>query len=213
MFNKKLAVAASVLVAAVSASSLQAQNLGNLLKNISSSDITNTVSKVVESVTGTTTSVSLPGSWKYTGAAVALKSENVLSNVAGSAVSASFEKKMNEAFQKVGIKEGSVEFTFTDGMSFSCKILGIPLSGTWKQNTSEGKVTLQFGSAIKYLSLTGYLKGTTSGCEMLFDADRFLTFMKQIISYAGNKSTTLSTISSLSNSYKGLQLGFKLAKR
>ena len=49
--------------------------------------------------------------------------------------------------------------------------------------------------------------------ELLFDADRFLSLLKTVLSVAGNKSTTISAISNLSNSYDGLQLGFKLSRK
>lgn len=210
--KKKLFV--SLAVAGISAvmTSVSAQSLTDLLKGTKAGDVINTVTNVVGAVTNSS-SVSLPGTWVYDGPAVAMTGDNVLSNVAGSAVTAGVEKKVAAAFEKVGIKAGSVSFTFNDGMSFSCTIYGKTLNGTWKQNTEEGKLTLQFGQTMKYLSITGYTKVTVSGCELLFDADRFLSLLKTVLSVAGNKSTTVSAISNLSNSYDGLQLGFKLSRK
>ncbi|MDD6253197.1 MAG: lipocalin-like domain-containing protein [Candidatus Cryptobacteroides sp.] len=191
---------------------VSAQSLTDLLKGTKAGDVVNAVTNVVDAVTNSS-NVSLPGTWKYTGPAIDMTGENALSNIAGSAVTSGMEKKVASAFEKVGIKEGTVSFTFNDGMSFSCTILGKTLNGTWKQNTDEGKLTLQFGQTMKYLSITGYLKATTSGCELLFESDRFLSFLKTVLSVVGNKSTTVSAISSLSNSYNGMKLGFKLSRQ
>ena len=61
--------------------------------------------------------------------------------------------------------------------------------------------------------MTGTLTRTTDGCEMLFDADRFLAFVKTALSYAGKSSSTANTVSSLTSSYKGMKLGYKLARK
>ena len=210
--KKKLFVSLAVAGIYAVMTSVSAQSLTDLLKGTKAGAVVNAVTNVVDAVSNSS-KVSLPGTWIYNGPAVAMKSDNVLSNVAGSAVSAGVEKKVASAFEKVGIKAGSVSFTFNDGMSFSCTIYGKTLNGTWKQNTEEGKLTLQFGQTMKYLSITGYTKATVAGCELLFDADRFLSLLKTVLSVAGNKSTTISAISNLSNSYDGLQLGFKLSRK
>ena len=207
--KRTLVTLAAAMLAAVSYNA-QAQSLTDLLKGTKVGDVVDAVTNVVGAATNT---LSLPGTWIYKGAAVDLKSDNTLSNLAGTAVTSGVETKINNAFEKVGLKEGAVTFVFNDGMSFSCTIFGKTLNGTWKQNTEENKLTLQFGQTMKYLSITGYTKATVAGCELLFDADRFLSLLKTVLSVAGNKSTTISAISNLSNSYDGLQLGFKLSRK
>ena len=197
------------MLAAVSYNA-QAQSLTDLLKGTKVGDVVDAVTNVVGAATNT---LSLPGPWIYKGAAVDLKSDNTLSNLAGTAVTSGVETKINNAFEKVGLKEGAVTFVFNDGMSFSCTIFGKTLNGTWKQNTDENKLTLQFGQTMKYLSMTGYYKTTTSGCEILFDANRFLSFLKSALSLVGKSSSTVGAISGISNNYDGMRLGFKLEKQ
>lgn len=197
------------MLAAVSYNA-QAQSLTDLLKGTKVGDVVDAVTNVVGAATNT---LSLPGTWIYKGAAVDLKSDNTLSNLAGTAVTSGVETKINNAFEKVGLKEGAVTFVFNDGMSFSCIIFGKTLNGTWKQNTDENKLTLQFGQTMKYLSMTGYYKTTTSGCEILFDANRFLSFLKSALSLVGKSSSTVGAISGISNNYDGMRLGFKLEKQ
>ena len=207
--KRTLVTLAAAMLAAVSYNA-QAQSLTDLLKGTKVGNVVDAVTNVVGAATNT---LSLPGTWIYKGAAVDLKSDNTLSNLAGTAVTSGVETKINNAFEKVGLKEGAVTFVFNDGMSFSCTIFGKTLNGTWKQNTDENKLTLQFGQTMKYLSMTGYYKTTTSGCEILFDANRFLSFLKSALSLVGKSSSTVGAISGISNNYDGMKLGFKLEKQ
>ena len=199
---------AAVMVLFSSAAS--AQKLGNILKKVASSDVVNSV---INTYVPGASAVSLPGTWSYTGAAVSVSSDNALSNVAGSAVTSGIESKADQYLQKIGIRSGSVTYTFNEDKTFSCTIFGIPLSGTWQLNDEAQKVTLQYGKVMKYLSMTGTLTRTAEGCEMLFDADRFLTFIKTALSYAGKSSSTAGSLSGLTSSYKGMKMGFKLARK
>ncbi|MGM9789792.1 MAG: lipocalin-like domain-containing protein [Candidatus Cryptobacteroides sp.] len=207
--KRTLVTLAAAMLAAVSYNA-QAQSLTDLLKGTKVGNVVDAVTNVVGAATNT---LSLPGTWIYKGAAVDLKSDNTLSNLAGTAVTSGVETKINNAFEKVGLKEGAVTFVFNDGMSFSCTIFGKTLNGTWKQNTDENKLTLQFGQTMKYLSMTGYYKTTTFGCEILFDANRFLSFLKSALSLVGKSSSTVGAISGISNNYDGMRLGFKLEKQ
>ena len=187
-----------------------AQKLGNLLKKAASSDVVNSV---INTYVPGANAVSLPGSWSYNGAAVSLSGETAVSNIAGTAVTSGIENKIDGYLQKIGVKPGAVHFTFNEDKTFTSTILGINLSGTWQINDEAKRVTLQYGKVMKYLSMTGTLTRTSEGCEILFDADRFLTFIKSALSFAGKGSTAASGLSSLTSSYKGMKLGYKLAKQ
>lgn len=187
-----------------------AQKLGNLLKKAASSDVVNSV---INTYVPGANAVSLPGSWSYTGAAVSLSGETAVSNIAGTAVTSGIENKIDGYLQKIGVKPGAVHFTFNEDKTFTSTFFGINLSGTWQINDEAKRVTLQYGKVMKYLSMTGTLTRTSEGCEILFDADRFLTFIKSALSFAGKGSTAASGLSSLTSSYKGMKLGYKLAKQ
>ena len=176
-----------------------AQKLGNLLKKAASSDVVNSV---INTYVPGANAVSLPGSWSYTGAAVSLSGETAVSNIAGTAVTSGIENKIDGYLQKIGVKPGAVHFTFNGDKTFTSTIFGINLSGTWQINDEAKRVTLQYGKVMKYLSMTGTLTRTSEGCEILFDADRFLTFIKSALSFAGKGSTAASGLSSLTSSYK-----------
>ncbi len=206
---KRFAFAIMAAAMVLTSSAASAQRLGSFLKKVASSDVVNSV---INTYVPGANAVSLPGNWTYTGAAISLSGENTLSNVAGTAVTSEIEDKADEYLQKIGVKAGTVKFTFNEDKTFSCTIFSIPLSGTWQINDEAQKVTLQYGKVMKYLSMKGTLTRTAEGCEMLFDADRFLTFIKTALSYAGKSSSTASTLSGLSSSYKGMKMGFKLVR-
>jgi hypothetical protein len=219
--KKITAILAGVLLVCGAAN---AQSLGSILSSVASaasetedgnsktSSILNTLSSVIYSYTGTTDAVSLPGTWTYYKPAMALKSSSTLGTLAGSAASESMENKVQDYFDKVGLKSGSMTFTFNEDLTFTCTVKGIPLEGTWSTQSDASKVTLKFGKTLSYLSMTGALSSTTNGCQMLFDGKRFLSFIKAAANAVSKASSAASLVSSLSGNYSDMQIGFELKK-
>ena len=212
--KKYFAIAAACLMIAGSAS---AQGLGSLLGGLTggktdAASLLNTVSNLVYAFTGNTQAVSLPGTWNYGGAAIALGSDNVVSNLAGPAVSSGVEGKIDGYLAKIGIVPGAMTFTFNEDLTFVCTIKNIPISGTWRTIEDGNKVQLQFGKTMKFLNMTGSLKKTATGCEVLFESNKLLSFLKTALSYVAKQSSTASTFASLTENYKDMKLGFKLTK-
>ena len=211
--KKMIAIAAAALMFAGAAS---AQNLGGLLSGLGSalgsSDLGNTVSKVIYGFTGNLNAVDLPGNWTYTGSAIKLGSDDVLSNVAGAAASGTIESKVNSYLEKVGITAGSMQFTFNEDLTFSCTVKGIPVSGTWQTYDDGNRVKLQFGKAMKFLNLDGTMMSTAGGCQMLFNGKKFLAFAKAIMNVVAKQSATASAISGLAGNYNDMQIGLTLRK-
>jgi len=194
--------------------SAQAQNLGSLLGSLTGNE---TVGNIIGAVTNTVYSapVSLRGTYTYGGSAVSMTSSEggILSDLAGTAVTSGVEKKIDGILAKVGIKEGITSFTFNEDDTFTCTVMGIPLGGNYKVGDGEKTVTLTFGRSLKYLSMTGTLKSLTGGgFQLLFPANKMLTFLKKTASLAGKKSSEISTIASLADGYDSFKIGFKLVK-
>jgi len=195
------------------AGAVSAQGLGSLLGSLgNSSDILGTVSKVVYAYTGNTNAVSLPGNWTYTGSAISLGGDNALTNVAGTAVSSGIESKVDGYLQKVGLKAGVMKFTFNEDLSFTCTIMNVPITGTWRTLDDGKSVQLQFGKTMKFFSMTGSLENTPDGCKMLFNGKKFLSFIKTALAYVGKQNQTAGAISSLAGNYNNMKIGFSLKK-
>ena len=173
---------------------------------------------IVNGVAGTVFSapISLNGTYIYNGLAMstASSSGNMLSNLAGSALSSGIESKVNGMIEKIGIKPGAMSFTFNSDNTFTCTVMGIPIGGTYKVGESEKTVTLTFGKMMQFFTMTGTLESGLTEAKMLFPATKMTTFFKKIASVVGKSSSTVSALSSITGSSDStLKLGFKLAKQ
>lgn len=202
---KKIIVILSALVLCASAANAQSW-LDSFLKVATE--------KVGDVITGTSVASSafdIKGSWKYQGVAIGASSDNVLASLAASTSTSSIEKKCDELLAKAGIKPGAATLKFNDDGSFTLNAGKINLPGTW---TKEGsKLTINFAKLFTF-KLVGTIKTTSDGCQLLFDADKFLSFIQKVLD-AVNKvanSSTLTYVQQAIANVNGLKLGFKLAK-
>ena len=202
---KKIIVVLSALVLCASAANAQAW-LDSFLKIA-----TEKVGDVVAGTNVVTSAIDIKGDWKYQGVAVGASSDNVLASLATSAGTGTIEKKCDELLAKAGIKPGAAVLSFNNDGSFTLKAGKISLPGTW---TKEGtKLTINFAKVFTF-KLVGTIKTTSSGCNVLFPADKFVAFVQKVLE-AVNQVANNSTITSIQQtlaSVKDVQLGFKLAK-
>lgn len=203
-----------IALAAAFSFSASAQGLGDILGSL-------TGNKTVDDVLGSlgnviySAPVSLNGTYTYSGSAVSMsKSDgNLLSNLAGTAVTSTVESKVDKTLEKFGVKPGITSFTFNAAdNTFTCNVMGLPLTGNYKVGQGEKTVTLTFGKKLKYLSMTGSLESISGGCQMLFPANKLLTFLKKCASLAGQRSSEIAAIASLADGYDTFKVGFKLLK-
>ena len=201
---KKVFVILSALVLTATAASAQSW-LDSFLKVATE--------KVGDVITGTSSAASfdIKGSWKYQGVAISASSENVLTSLATSAGAGTIEKKCDDLLAKAGIKAGAATLNFKEDGYFTLNAGKINLPGTW---TKEGsKITINFAKLFTF-KLVGTIKTTSTGCQLLFDADKFVGFISkvlEVVNKVANNSTLASVQQMLANA-KGVQLGFKLAK-
>lgn len=204
--KKIIVIIATVLLAGTAANAQS--KLFDLLKG---SATQNVAEAILGAVSGQQ-NVDLTGSWTYQGVAVDLVSENLFGTVASKAAMGTVEKKLDDALVKVGVKPGVATLTFDKDYKFYFKVGKVNIPGTWTQE--DDKVTVKFGKALTFLQLDGIVKGSMSGCEVLFEADKFLKFAEKIIEIYGNVSgnSLVSGLGSVISSAKGLDAGFKLSK-
>ena len=165
------------------------------------------IEKVVGAVTGKSTT-DITGTWQYSGSAISFESDNLLQKAGGAAAAGVAEEKLNEQLEKLGIKKGKMEFTFSADSTFTVQVGKRKLPGTYTIDTTNQKINLKFA---KLLGVNATLKATSSSMDLLFNSDKLL----KIIVYISGKSSnsTLKTISSLAESYDGMMLGFSLQKQ
>lgn len=200
-----------VILAALSlmTANVDAQKLKNLFNSSTTTDVLN-------AITGgaTATTVSLPGTWTYQGSAVDLSGEKALSNVAAAAAESTISSRLDAELAKVGITAGKMKITFKSDSTFICNLGNINVPGTWSQKGTEIRLTCSYAGVIKLLTLdNGQVTGTQNGCQMVFEADNFLAFVKNVLATIDEQGSdaTISSIKSLLENYNKLKLGFRLS--
>lgn len=207
---KKIVVILGSLV--LFASAAGAQNiLGGLIKSVAGDKAGEAIGNVLSSVVGS--SVDLTGNWTYGGVGAAVKSDNILSTVAGNAAISTIESKADGILAKAGISAGAATFSFNQDGTFAFKAGRLPaIKGTFVQDGN--KVTLKFGKVLSFLSLDGTVSATTDGCKVLFNGEKFMAFAQKLVEYAKKISTSqgVATVGNLLSTAKSVDAGFKLVR-
>lgn len=153
----------------------------------------------------------LEGEWIYNGMASAIQTENALATIAASAYKENLDKKMNSYLSKVGIKPGVAHVLFNADGTFAITNGTRQIAGG--NYTLEGsEVKMKFGKVYNYLSMTGTLSATLSGCQILFDADKFISFLGKTAKILKKKKASTNGIGAVAAQVNGLKLGFDLKK-
>lgn len=176
------------------------------------SGLMNFLKKAADTAVSTVTVAKLDGAWTYSGVAVAVNSEDLLSSIASSAVTGPIEKKIDGYLEKVGVKSGAASLNFAQDGTFTMKAGALNLNGTWTQE--DKNVKIKFGKSLTYLTLEGVVEGTGNSINILFDGNKFVDFADKVAQVAtkvgvGSLSSTMSAVLSQVKSFKA---GFKLSK-
>jgi hypothetical protein len=108
-------------------------------------------------------------------------------------------------YNSVGISAQNTMFQFTQDHQFAGKIKGIPLSGTYSFDPSNGTIRLQ----TMLFSTNAYVTRCTHGMGLTFESKNLLKVLQAAAALSGN--STLKTVGELSKQYDGVRLGFEVA--
>lgn len=182
---------------------------GNILGDVLGA-ITNgqTIGNILTSVIGIDkpSQADLIGAWRYTQPGVAFTSENLLAKAGGEVAATTAREKLASYYNGIGINGTNTTLQFTQDGSFSGKVAGKTISGTYTYDQN----TCQLNLKTLLFSLPAYAKKTTSGISILFESKKLLTVMQTIAAVSGN--STLSSIGDLSKNYDGIRLGFDMSR-
>lgn len=179
--------------------------LGAVSGKSSAGDVVSTLTSVF-SPDKQATANNIIGTWVYSEPAIVLQSDNVLTNAAAKIAANKIEKKLQSYLTQYGIKPGALTITFNDDGTFSETLNKKTMKGKWEVKDSKLQLTI---SGVKTPAITTQL----SGKELMFvtDATKLLNLFKTIGKTGSN--STLSTVTSLMKSVKGLQAGVTLTKK
>ncbi|MBO6287832.1 MAG: DUF4923 family protein [Prevotella sp.] len=208
-----IAVASAMLLAGCGFTGGTATNNGSDLGNVLGSILGavtqgDAVTNILYDVIGATklSKEDVVGTWSYRGPGVAFTSENLLAKAGGEVAAAKARQDLEKPYQSIGIKSTNTYFTFNADNTFSGKVDGQPISGTYSYNPDNSEVKLQ----TLLLSTTGYLTRNAKGISLLFESKKLLTALQVVGAMSGN--STLSTVGELSKNYDGIRMGFDLTK-
>ena len=218
-----LAVAASA--SAQSWKDLLGKVAGEVVEEVASTDGGSAVTNVLGAILGTSLTLSdeaLEGTWSYEGVACVLESENALSDIGGSVVTSTLESKLDEKLASMGLTKGNCSFTFVKDGTCVINVGGRDLNGKYVLDAEEKVITFTF--MYDKLPIKTYVSYEIQNLNVVFKADRLLSFVKNVASYLSNDATgqqlgqlqsimqSVGTIGTLLQNYDGMMLGVKLSR-
>ena len=191
-----------LLAAIAAAGPASAQSWKDALSKIATS--------VVDKLTGgKLTEKALIGTWSYTQPGVKFEGEDVVSDVAGSALESTIVKQLETAYALAGLRAGAGSFTFNDDDTFGASLGSYELSGTYAFDPSTHVVTLRFAKgSISLGTIEGHAYIDGKELLLVFPVTKFV----QTAAALGSKVSSLSTVAALLEKYKNVYIGFAFQK-
>ena len=198
---KKIKIAALALACLVT---ISCGNMNQIMGAMSGKGAINAITSVIG--LDKVSAKGLIGSWRYSRPGCAFMSENLLAKAGGEMAAVQIEEKIQPYYQQVGITTENTFITFNEDGSFSAKVLGTPLKGTYTFDEANAKITLK----TLLFSTNCYAKREYGGISILFEANKLLTLLQTIAAFSGNQN--LQAISDISKQYDGVRIGFDMTK-
>lgn len=194
---KKVRVLLAAAFFCMSATSIQAQSIKDIL------------SGVISNVVGdkATTESSFKGTWKYNAPACEFESDNLLAKAGGTAAAEKIEKRVAPLLKSVGVN--GIVYTFDGEGNYTSKIKKRVTKGTYKFDSKAKTITFTPTIGMAY---TAHVAVQGSTMTLTFEADKLMTTLKTISNATSKLSTTAALINTLMNSYSGMRVGFELKK-
>lgn len=175
---------------------------GNLGAMMSGEGVTNAITSVIG--LDKVSAQGLIGIWNYSGPGCAFMSKNLLAKAGGEMAAVQVEQKLLPYYQQVGISSSNTTITFKEDGTFTAKVGGAPLMGSYTFDEQEQKITLK----TLLFSTNCYAKRELGGISILFEANKLLTILQ--LASALSSSKDLQTIGELSKNYEGVRVGFDM---
>ena len=146
------------------------------------------------------------GTWKYAGPGCAFTSDNLLAKAGGEVAAQKVKSQLQSHYSSLGLNSSNTYISFKEDKTFSGKVDGKTLSGTYTLDVNSGQITLK----TLLLTMNGYVNLNTTGMSLLFESQKLLTILQGLGALSGN--TTMSAVGELSKNYKGVRIGFDMAR-
>lgn len=221
-----LLFAVSAGVSAQSWKDLIGKAASELAEEASSTAAGSAVTNILGAILGNSLTLSyeaLEGTWSYEGVACVLESEEALSNIGGTLVTGTLEEKLDEKLALIGVSKGNCSFTFSKDSTCVINVGGYNLNGKYRLNVEEKVIDFTF--MYDKLPLKTYVSYEIQSIDIVFKADRLLSFIKNVASYISNNGAAggqqgqlqaaiqaVGAMGTLLQNYDSMMLGAKLSK-
>ena len=202
---KKTILAMAMAVALLTGCATMGGNTGGLFGGIDGASV---LGNVLGSVLGLNkiTQENLVGTWRYAGPGCAFTSDNLLAKAGGEVAAQKVKAQLQSHYSSLGLNSSNTYISFKEDKTFSGKVDGKTLSGTYTLDVNTGQITLK----TLLLTMNGYVNLNTTGMSLLFESQKLLTILQGLGALSGN--TTMSAVGELSKNYKGVRIGFDMAR-
>lgn len=167
------------------------------------------ISGVIGTLTNSNKSNSIEGTWTYSEPTVQFESENLLAQAGGAVAGQAIVNKLTPYYTKMGLKSGTMSFTFNSDNTCTYTLKGKQYSGTYKYDKSKHTLVIT-GSLGLFSFPTAYVTASSSTLAMTFDSSKVLSIATAL--GASSSNSTVSSLSSLAKSYDGMKMGFLFKK-
>ena len=198
---KKIKIAALALACLIT---ISCGNMNQIMGAMSGKGAINAITSVIG--LDKLSAKGLIGSWRYGRPGCAFTTENLLAKAGGEMAAVQIEEKIQPYYQQVGITSDNTYIIFNEDGTFSAKIIGTPLKGTYTFDEAAAKITLK----TMLFSTNCYAKREYGGISVLFEANKLLTLLQTIAAFSGNQN--LQAIGNISKQYDGVRIGFDMTK-
>ena len=174
---------------------------GTTTNNSGSSIGSNALGGLLDLVVGSVklSQADIIGTWSYVEPACAFTSENLLAKAGGSVAAKTVNEKLLPVYKSLHISSGNTQLTFNEIGQFTGKIGGLPMSGTYTFDATNGLVKMK-----SLTTFTAHLTRSTHGMNFTFESKKILTLLQTVSALSGN--TSLSTIGDISKQFSGVCL-------
>ncbi len=154
------------------------------------------------------TASDLQGTWTYRKADCVFETQNLLLKAGGEMAATKIESQLESQLGKVGITPGACTFTFNSDGTYVATIGQYNLTGNYTLNTKSNTLTMTYLAGIGRISPK--VVKTGASISLLFEGDKLLSMVQKVGKLTSN--STVSSLSSLINSYDGMLVGMQLSK-
>ena len=157
------------------------------------------------------TASDLQGTWTYRKADCVFETQNLLLKAGGEVAATKIESQLESQLSKFGIKPGVCTFTFNADGTYVAELGQYYLADNYTLNPSSNSITMDL-AGLGRISPKVIKTGDT--ISLLLQSDKFLSMILSMMQKVGKLSSnsTVSSLSTLLNSYDGMLVGMQLSK-